>query len=202
MPRMGKDSVVDAAVATHTADLDAHIKSLYEIARTEEYVSFHPDGGVVGSAVVANVLFAAPLFVPRTMTFDRIAIHVSTLSASGNARLGIYNNGDNLYPGTLLLDAGVVSVASTGVKAITISEQLTKGVYWLVVVTDGTPHLARHDVKIRVLGLSSTDLRVAYYGWKVDHSYAALPDPFTASGALTGDTDERPAVRLRLLSLD
>jgi len=136
------------------------------------------------------------------MTLDRLAIDVTTLS-TGGARLGIYANGTNLYPGTLVLDAGVVAVTGTGVKMATISKSLAKGLYWVVCVCDGTPAismLAYYGGLI--LGQDPTDFAKNYRGWTVAHTYGALPDPFPVGGALNDSNVARPAVLIRLSSLD
>ena len=79
-----------------------------------------------------GTLLVRPFIVPIRRSFDRIGINVLTASASGAARLGIYGPGDG-RPGTLVVDAGTVSTATTGAKEITISQSLDPGIYWLAV---------------------------------------------------------------------
>ncbi|GAI01197.1 unnamed protein product, partial [marine sediment metagenome] len=56
------------------------------------------------------VLRALPLVVPRDITVDRIAVDIEVAGEAGSkARLGIYRNGANLYPGTLVVDAGEIA---------------------------------------------------------------------------------------------
>jgi hypothetical protein len=94
--------------------------------------------GPVGSnlTLTLNRLYAAPFRLNATTTFDRIGIDVVTAAAAtGVARLAIYqSDATGGLPGTLVLDAGTVDIASTGGKAITISQQLTAGFYWLAIV--------------------------------------------------------------------
>lgn len=176
-----------AALTTHAADLDAHTKDQLEILRTGEYYYWPDVGAPSGGAVAGNILYAQILVVPRDITIDRIAIDVTTEEAAKKIRLGIYENGTNLYPGALLVDAGEVSVASTGVKAITIDQALTKGIYWLACVTDASSlaiYKILHTYNFMPLaGLRATDFNPAT-SWAVAHTYAALPDPFTAGGTL------------------
>jgi len=132
-------------------------------------------------ALTANRLYALPFIVPAGMTIDRIAINVTTLG-TGNARLGIYED-SGLYPATRTLDAGEVSIASTGVKSITISQALTPGHKWLVVVSNGTPTIRTFAVAslIPVLGYNNTlpvTPNLAIYG---AYTYAALPATFPAT---------------------
>lgn len=189
-------------ISAHAAALDGHTKSILELARTGQY--YLPiNGGWANQTLTANMLYATFLYVARAITIDRIAVWVSTADAvNPNIRLGIYNDGANLYPGTLLLDAGVVSAATTGLKAIEISQALTKGLYWVVAVSDGTPTLRATDANTMQwtpLGLDSTDITANLIGWTVAFTYAALPNPFTAGG-----TAQRIRLRepVRILSLD
>lgn len=200
---MGFKWDIKSRIATHTADLDAHTKNQLEVLRTGHY---HITGRGSGSAALigANVLWAIPFIVVRDMTVDRIAIEVAVLAAGASARLGIYNNGTNLYPGTLLLDAGTVSVATTGIKTITINQALPKGIYWMVVVSDGNPSLASlyiYYMSTPILGLRTDNFLYSYLGWSVAFNYAALPNPFTAGGN-PNQTNNAPIVAVRISSLD
>ncbi len=174
--------------ANHSgSDLEAHTKNLFEILRIGDNYIFPTEGGATTQIVNANQMLAFPFLVARDITVDRIAVHVSTADAGKNARLGIYNNGTNLYPGTLVLDAGVVSVNATGVQAITIDQALTKGLYWLVLVSDGTPTFRARSSLTTILGGDATNFATIVLGWKVTFTYAALPNPFTAGGALASN---------------
>ncbi len=75
-----------------------------------------------------------PIFIAGTMTFDQIVASCDTAVASSVFRLGIYGSDTNGRPASLVLDAGTVSTATTGFKTITISQQLTPGIYWLAIV--------------------------------------------------------------------
>ena len=186
---------------THQQDIDVHTKNPWEIVRVGAYYT-NPEGEYAGLTMVANRLYAKPFIVVRNMTFDQIAIDVTTAAAGASMRLGIYNDGTNLYPGTLLLDAGVVSVATTGLKTITINQALTKGIYWVVCVGDGAPDLKGTYWAIQIpniLGLDSTGFHVVHAGWNVAFTYGVLPTPFTAGGGLTYQI---PRIAGRVASLD
>lgn len=189
--------------SAHLADLDAHGTDIFRLRRTGEY--FAPwivQASATTVAMVANQLYATPLIVPRTTTFDRIAVRITGAAAAGKkVRLGIYADGTNLYPGALLLDAGTVNADSTGVLAITISQQLTKGFYWLVAVSDGTPTIVVWGFHNTPLGQTASDIALEQGEWTVAFTYAALPDPFTAGGALTS-SGYGLLISLRVLSLD
>jgi hypothetical protein len=132
-------------------------------------------------AIVANRLYAIPVPFAEVSRLDRLAINVTTLG-TGNARLGIYED-SNAYPGKRLLDAGEVSIASTGVKALTISHLLAPGRKWLVLVSNGTPTLRAFAVAslINLLGYDNTLGTAGIFGFYVSFTYAALPAAFPGS---------------------
>lgn len=194
------EAVGQIILNTHIADLDAHTYNKLEKLVPGQYFqsTFSEQFSTADATLTADRLYCMPFVVARAMTFDRIAIKVDTLAAGAGARLGIYNSGADATPGTLLLDAGVVAVTSTGIKAITISQQLTKGLYWLACVSDGAPLVDRFYSEFSPYGLEETfsSTATAIY---VAHTYGALPDPF---GTPTKTTSPVPMVFLRLLSMD
>lgn len=193
----------DTDIATHAAILAAHHRDMLELLRTGEYYPspLIADGSPTGNVVTAvDKLFAIPYPVVRTITVDRIALNVTTLGEAGaKARLGIYKNGTNLYPGELLVDTGEIDCTGTGVKPKTIDQQLTRGLYWLSFITNENTWKRGHvDDHIPILG-GGTTINATQSSWTVDHSYAALPDPFPAGAALTAGL---VLVALRIASLD
>ena len=190
-------------LSVHAADITAHMTDLLQILRTGQYLSTF--AGISSSATIAleaGKLYALPFVVVRTMTMDRLAINVQTLASSKSCRLGIYNDGTNLYPGTRLLDAGEVSVNTTGLKEATISQQLTKGIYWLVCLSEGIPTVYRVAVATgSILGLTATDPTTFNAGWSVSQTYGALPASFPAGGGLVLSGSQM-AILARLLTLD
>jgi hypothetical protein len=52
--------------------------------------------------------------------------------------MGIYSSNSDNFPGSLVLDAGTIDCSSTGSKAITVSQTLTAGLYWLAGVGQGS----------------------------------------------------------------
>jgi len=119
------------------------------------------------------------------------------------ARLGIYENGTNLYPGALVVDAGLVEVhAAAGVEAV-IDQALTKGLYWIVFVSNGTPSVYRATPTYPLLGGAVGNLQpgIQGLGWhKAVVGSGALADPFIAgaSGSYLGNL----FIPFRLKSLD
>jgi hypothetical protein len=86
----------------------------------------------LGAVATVNTTYYTPFFVPVTTTFDRIAVRTGNgYSGTGSVRMGIYNSTSG-KPSTLILDAGTGATASANqTVAITISQQLTPGIYWV-----------------------------------------------------------------------
>lgn len=95
----------------------------------------------------ANLLYAHPFFPAREATWTRIGVNVFTAAGGQSVRLGVYEealSGGGVpkgQPGLLRFDAGTVTVGSTGWQEIVISQTLKPRMYWLVLVTGGTPTL-------------------------------------------------------------
>jgi hypothetical protein len=92
-----------------------------------------------GTANVAstNVTYYTPIQFSQSVTLDRIAINTNFTGFSGTAsvRLGIFAN-TNGKPGALILDAGTVAPIATATSyAITISQALSAGIYWVAMNT-------------------------------------------------------------------
>jgi hypothetical protein len=144
-----------------------------------------------------GVMHASPLVLLTAGTVDRIGVRSGNVGSAGSViRLGIYSDNGNLYPGALLLDAGTVSGESANSDLeITISQALTAGVYWLVVVQQGAPVTTTQLTRVRAsngyvnplpVSFATSTLAAAGSGSGV-HAFTesgvtgALPSTFTAS---------------------
>ena len=141
-------------------------------------------------AATANVTRAFPFIVGAGFTADRIQFEVTTVvaGANSNCNVGIYNDGGNLYPSTLLVDGGQKSTASLGLKTTTISTSLSANtLYWLVYNCHKTPTLrsiSPADIPA-VLGWDANTSGASRQitGWTVSRTYAStLPATFPAGG--------------------
>lgn len=83
---------------------------------------------------VVNRSYYTPIYLNKTVTFDRIGIATggSFASSSATVRLGIYNSDSTGKPSTLILDAGTVSPSAANTNyAVTIAQTLSAGQYFL-----------------------------------------------------------------------
>jgi hypothetical protein len=94
------------------------------------------------STVVADVHYAVPIHIPKSVTIQSLGIRVITPSVNlgvGNALLGLYSNNAG-SPGARLAQASV-SVAATAVvfNALSSNYTLDPGIYWLTSLFHTTP---------------------------------------------------------------
>lgn len=108
--------------------------------RPDYFYGGSPDlDSVSTTRVVSDRICFTLLFCPIVTVFNRIGIEI-TSSNNSECRLGIYsNNDDEAVPNKLILDAGVVSCQSNGIKEIEINIELIPGWYWLAALWENTP---------------------------------------------------------------
>jgi len=133
-----------------------------------------------------NLLHAVPFYLPGVPnTVTKLGVKITT-GAAGNLRLGIYDNKgeDRLYPGKLILDAGSVDTSSTGVKTVTIRQDLPRGLKWAAVLYSGGIAMSGFTSAAATWALLgySEDPSNRYTAIRVAYSYAALPNPYPAGG--------------------
>lgn len=188
----------------HIADLDAHIRSIGEVVPVGgNYMGMGltMEGTDSVAALTADRLYGMLIWVPRDMSFDRIACDV-TIQAGQKIRMGIFNvSATTLLPSSLVVDAGEITLSGTGPQPITLSpvQSLTRGIYCVAVVSNGTPTLRYVLRGFTPLGIRATHFGYPYYQVYASHSYAALPDPF---GTIVNNHRTGYMVLLRPSSLD
>jgi len=175
-------------------------------------ISANYQAGIVTSAagstltLTNNLLIALPFVAPpRLSILNRIGVYVTTGVASCEVRLGIYTatSETNLYPNALIVDSGVLSIAtSSAAAAATINTQLISGrLYWAVLnanVPSGSPVIRSAVVNglYPIFGvpdaLSTTAPQCGLSGTR---TFAALSATFPASIAALAA--QGPAISLR-----
>lgn len=162
------------------------------INTTQEGYATAPFGlGMQGSAVPTdNTLYLVPnIVIPATYTKIMIRRGSGTAGASMKVRMGIYEcDFDKLCPTTLILETADTSLASsTSDVTVTISQSLTKGLYFLACVFTGSSGwnasaTIRTSLQSPFWGTvtGASDYRTNG-GFAYTHNYAALPSTITAS---------------------
>lgn len=146
----------------------------------------HTAMGTVAPGV--DTFLAVPFVLSRGQTVDRIACEVTTLAAGAVARIGIYRATSlkNLYPSNLVLDSGEIDCSSNGVKAVTVSAFLSRGVYYACVLEGvgsatfkGMSNVGVYsDIFGRASNLTTAQLHIT-----LARAYGALPAAFPAGAA-------------------
>lgn len=121
----------------HPIPHDAVSWSVLRPWKSGEYYQTQPGAQRVAAALKANTAYAAELIVPRAATFDSIAVEVTTPAAGSTLRLGVYADDGGGAPGALVADFGTVDAGTAGSRALSISQVLQPGLYWVVVAALG-----------------------------------------------------------------
>jgi hypothetical protein len=153
--------------------------------------------------LTADRLYARPFYVAQTETFTKIGIEVTSAVAASVIRLGIYNMANGL-PTALILDAGTVDGSSTGLKEITISQELESGLYAVAWVSNGAPTVRQSSALnvfgAHIFGASAADVAAGsmpigvYYAYP----YGALPVNYSASVTYNSNSTALGGIWLRL----
>lgn len=159
-----------------------------------------PNASATAAAILANTLYAMPLWIPVKSTWDTIALKI-TAGSAGAARLGIYLDNGLSVPSTLLVDFG--TVVTTNVATVTIgslARQLERDHYWLALISDATPTVTKGTTPLSSahLGAPVADIGTQNRGYTANLAYGALPATFPAA---TLTTTAPPLLALRLASI-
>lgn len=123
------------------------------------------------SAVVANILYYQPIYLPN-FTIDRIGIDVTT-GAAGNCRLGLYTSSAGM-PSRLILDCGTVDTTGIAtVEATIAATQLPSDWVWMASVFDATP-TCRVGTAASPFLLGSGSMSVPSRGLTVSSTYGTM----------------------------
>lgn len=144
------------------------------------------------SALGNGTLRLAPWVVTRTIGIDRLGADVATVGEAGSKfRIGIYADNGNLYPGTLVVDAGQIAGDSATVQELTVAVTLSPGVYWIGGVSQSAP-TTQPTMRVTstwqppVLvsaGTSTPSAAATQVGYSQTGVTGALPSTFTSTVA-------------------
>ena len=185
----------------------AKLSDLFNFRRIGNYYASFITGGAqtTQGLASANSLRAFPFYVPRLSRFDRIAMRVTTAGTgtTPRVRLGLYKDNGNVYPSSLVFDAGEVDVSTNGVKEVTLNASLPEGLYWIVLVGQDTTLLAvaatPNTDHYPIVGYESDLSGTPLHAWAHVQTYGALPASYPTSSP-TGWTLHIPLIALRKAS--
>jgi hypothetical protein len=186
-----RDAVIIATWPGGTPPAAGDLFALTRFLRTSRYHVF-PLGANATFTLDPNILHAIPYISPIPRTVTRIAIQIVT-AVAGNARLGIYQDGGGIYPGSRILDAGEVATGTTGLREITglNVSLLANTLYWLALVTNASGPVVSAMTAGQawpLLGYGATLHTSGGNAWSVSFTYGALPATYpTGGGVMAGN---------------
>jgi hypothetical protein len=156
--------------------------------------------GVTPAALLtlASTLYAYPVIVPNQVTLATLNLSVTTGQTGGAAHIGLYADTGAGYPGSLIVDSGILAATATAVVNKTgLSIVLAPGIYWAasifttsvtypsvagttVAYTNELANMCGFDTAAHALATSAQ----AGGGLTVAGTYGALPATFTTGAAL------------------
>ncbi len=156
--------------------------------------SFHPgliNGRYYGSpdlidawttlVVLTNRLYASLLYVPYRTNITRIGLEVTTAQAGAQARLGLYEvNDNNGEPGSLIVDGGLVSANTIGLKEVVVNLNLNPGWYYMAAAFVGTPSVRAVLVNAEIVRslIGTTAPNSNNHNLNVAFTFGPLPSSF------------------------
>lgn len=131
----------------------------------------------------ANQLFASPFVFSGRV--GALAIEVTTLAASGNARLGIYTAGKDGYPDQLVEEAAPIVTTATGIiVAALAAARDVSGLFWGVCNLDVAPTLRGPSMTATISqpmwGNTTLSSTTGTFQLRGTRAFAALPQTFPA----------------------
>lgn len=148
---------------------------------TRYYPAYNlPTSVISGTTSLAlNNISYYPFKIDKNITIDRLAISVPVSVASSSCRLGVYTNLNGL-PNTLLLDAGIFTTATTGIKEATVNCALASGWYWLAgLAITAVPNLALATgvtpEVVKLMGNAAASFSAGFVGYRAANAGSAIP---------------------------
>jgi hypothetical protein len=174
--------------------------------------AIYPGGAIVSyaattGALTANTAYFVPFIAGQGQSVTSLRITITTVAAGKNVRLGIYKGDGSLgKPSTLVADGGSSS-ANPGAAPIDVEQTISatlaaNTLYWLCVVSDGTPSISFVPSTACMWvtsGLAkvgnATMNQTPNTGFTASFTFGSWPNPWTA--ALSGTNGNQPAIGLK-----
>lgn len=116
-------------------------------AGSTRYIGNSPNSATLTTlAGVANRIDLAPWICPVDITTDLLGTLCSTLVASAQGKIVVYDSDANGLPNALLLETGTLDFGSTGFKSVAGALSFVKdAIYWLGIRHSSTATLNTHQ---------------------------------------------------------
>lgn len=153
--------------------------------KTGSYMSSRFQSTTTTLAIALNTARTIPFRPEYDVSVDQVRVEVTTAAAGALGRIALFSDDSTGAPGTLLVNCGTVSAATTGDKDIACVYTLKAGMLYHVYVG---MEVATATWRVAVghapwLSQSST---LNAIGHVVSHTAGVVPTTFTPSGTTTG----------------
>jgi len=140
--------------------------------------------------IVADKLYAAPLYFPPGMSFDRYAVEIRT-GLAGKFRMGFYTSKNppaTAYPDALVAgsDVAEIDMAAGGVKVVTFAFAPTPGILYWFAFTGNAAFEMRTGVNCLLTFPKVVDFNNFDAHYISATAYGALPANFPAAAPFGG----------------
>lgn len=137
----------------------------------------------------SDAILAIPYIIAEGHSIDQIRAEITTFTAGGKIRLGVYSDNGSLYPGSLIDGSGDIDCsASNGFKSYSFSSAISlpasSKIVWLAMNLNSNSLGFRYTSSyLCLLQRSATLINNAY---RVASTYGALPSTFPVGASAIG----------------
>ncbi|XAI95736.1 hypothetical protein [Dolichospermum phage Dfl-JY23] len=154
------------------------------IADSGFWISLNPDVSTLSNgSFSANNLRLSIIHVKRSVTIDGIGLNVTTAATGALSKIGLYTNGSDNKPGSLITTLGEIDCSVAGQNSLTISNYtIEPGLYWCALVNNlsiSFPNLAGIN---NLYSQGATSITASgVLGYRIAHTYTdPLPSSITS----------------------
>ncbi len=154
-----------------------------------------------GEALATDTVEYFPLFITHRVTFDTFGFQVATAESGKNARIAIYNSSAGA-PTSVVVESGNMSLASTGIVTVAITETtIQAGAYFWAVNADSSTAATRRfsgsiNTVVASLGAASAGVN-PHCRYLESSAFGAFPDPATPGSSSV--TSWLPLLKLQVV---
>jgi hypothetical protein len=136
--------------------------------------------------LTANTLYAFNILIPIKTQISAMGFTLYSPS-SANVRMGIYADNGNEYPGSLLWDSGTINLSGLMYPQANVSLTLEPGLYWLAIVSDGSPSVQQTtDLGLCLIRPEVPTPSGQVNVYQVGYTFGPLPSTFPSGASVNG----------------